>query len=259
MESSFKSPDGYNPKSCNALEKPFYHPIEAAIRWCGLIAYEPQILANLDASGIPKICQFPQWPCLRENAQKIMDAIENGELPYGRDGKYVRKGEHVAPHRLTVRHTDLKAWMAKHYPGQKPAFLFDETERTTHAAINADAFRALQVERDALRAEREQALKWAHETLQEMEALRSERDSLRTRVERSATPGERSETTYLNIIGGLLELLLGKTPAGRPQSVFNSQASIVEALTARYPDKHGLSKRTLDDKFAKARQSLKAS
>ena len=39
--------------------------------------------------------------------------------------------------------------MAKHFPDQKPDFLFDETERNTHAAINTDAFNALQTELQA--------------------------------------------------------------------------------------------------------------
>ena len=34
----------YNPKSCNALEKSFYTPIEAAIRWCGLLSHEVEIM-----------------------------------------------------------------------------------------------------------------------------------------------------------------------------------------------------------------------
>ncbi len=95
------------------------------------------------------ITAFPQWPCLRVNAEKILDAIENNELPHGRDGKTVKSDDHVAKARLTVRHTDLKAWMAKHFPDQKPGFLFDETERSTHAAINVDAFNTLQTELQA--------------------------------------------------------------------------------------------------------------
>lgn len=55
--------------------------------------------------------------------------------------------------------------MSKHYPDQKPAFLFDETERSTHNAINADSFRALQVDRDAARARLERAEEWAKKPL----------------------------------------------------------------------------------------------
>ena len=141
--------DEYNAKSCSALEKPFYRPIEASLRWCGLIKHEISILQSVGADGTLPITAFPQWPCLRVNTEKILDAIENGELPHGRDGKTVKSDDHVAKARLTVRHTDLKAWMAEHFPDQKPGFLFDETERNTHAAINADAFNTLQTELQA--------------------------------------------------------------------------------------------------------------
>ncbi len=42
----------------------------------------------------------------------------------------------------------------------------------------------------------------------------------------------RSETTYQHIIGSLLELMLGRTRADQPQSVFESQAHIITVLGA---------------------------
>lgn len=76
-------------------------------------------------------------------------------------------------------------------------------------------------------------------------------------VARGTTPQlSAREATYLNIIGALLELALGKTPAGKPQSVFESQAAIIEALLARHADKPGISKTTLEAKFADARRRL---
>lgn len=250
--------DGYNTKSCNALEKPFYRPAEAALRWCGLIAQEAHILAHIGEDMIPKTGQFPQWPCLQANTERILDAIMHGNIPHGRDGRTVAAGDHVAMARLTVRHTDLREWMAKHYPDQKPAFLFDEIERKIHTAINADAFRALQADRDAARAELEMAITWAEEIDCKMEAMCGERDSLRAMVEKMNAPGERAETTYLNIIGAMLALMLGKSPAGKPQSVFNNQAAIIAALLGHHEGKPGISARTLEDKFAAAKRSLAA-
>jgi len=249
---------GYNPKSCNALEKPFYRPAEAALRWCGLIAYEAQILTKIGEDGIPKVGQFPQWPCLQTNTEKLLDAIMHGSIPYGRDGLTVRAGEHVAKARLTVRHSDLREWMAKHYPDQKPAFLFDEIERKTHVIFNADVFLALQADRDAARAELEKAMAWAGDAEREMEEMRKELVSLRAREEKMNAPGERAEMTYLNIIGAMLALMLGKSPAGKPQSVFDSQAAIIAALLGHHEGKHGISARTLEDKFAAAKRSLTA-
>lgn len=69
----------------------------------------------------------------------------------------------------------------------------------------------------------------------------------------------RAETTYLNIIGGLLALMLGKSPAGNPQSVFDNQAAIISALLAHHADKPGIAQRTLEEKFAAAKRSLTGS
>lgn len=152
----------------------------------------------------------------------------------------------------------MKAWIAKEHPADKPAFLFDEVERKTHSSINADTFRALQADRDAARAELEKAKAWAAETIREMDAMRGERDSLRAMVDKASAPGERAETTYLNIIGAMLALMLGKSPAGKPQSVFDNQAAIIAALLGHHEGKPGISARTLEDKFAAAKRSLTA-
>ena len=243
--------DGYDAKSCNALQRPFYRPVEAAIRWCNLIQHEGAILQSLGEDHIPKTGQFPQWPCLQANTEKILDAILHGEIPHGRDGKTVDAGDHVARTRLTVRHTDLREWMAKYHPGSKPAFLFDEIERNAHAAINAESFRALQADRDAARAEFEQARKWGNNIVAERDALLGERDSLRAMVDKMAVPGERAEATYLNIIGAMLDLLRSPRP-GREES----DAAVIRELIENYSDKPGISKTTLETKFAEARRRL---
>lgn len=49
-------------------------------------------------------------------------------------------------YRRTVRHKDIKAWFTEFYPDQRPAFLFDEVERNTHAVINKDTFQDLKEE-----------------------------------------------------------------------------------------------------------------
>lgn len=250
--------DGYNTKSCNALQKPFYRPVEAAIRWCGLIAHESQILSQLDQSDlIPKTGQFPQWPCLQANTEKILDAILHNDIPHGRDGKTVDTSDHVARPRITVRHNDLKEWMSKYYPDQKPPFLFDETERATHSAINADSFRALQADRDAARAELAKARAWAEAIVAERDALLGERESLRAMVDRMAIPGDRAESTYLNIIGGLLGLMLGQKDNGDPLSSYRSQAEIITDLVDRFPTAYGISKSNLESKFADANRAIK--
>lgn len=70
--------------------------------------------------------------------------------------------------------------------------------------------------------------------------------------------GPRERQTLLNILAGLLGLMLGKTPAGKSQSVFGSQAAIIEALLAHYEGKSGITKRTLEEKFAQAKRGFGA-
>ena len=62
----------YNDKSCSSLEKAYYRPIEAALRWCGLVELESAILEKLQGGAMPAIYDFPQWPCLRLNTEKIL-------------------------------------------------------------------------------------------------------------------------------------------------------------------------------------------
>ena len=57
----------------------------------------------------------------------------------------------------------------------------------------------------------------------------------------------------LKIIGGLLELLKDKRPAKADTS---SQTKIIAALVAAYGDKAGISERTLQEKFSKAKLAL---
>ena len=225
--------------------------------WCGVPNDDVQ--EELDRASphphVRGVFTHPFIPCFEVRCRIIHDAIESGTLPASRENGKVTD-DHIAPERRHVSREHLKAWIAKEHPADKPEFLFDEIERKTHAAINADAFRALQVDRDAVRAELEKLKIRAGGTSRELDEMRGERDSLRVMVEKMNAPGDRAETTYLNIIGAMLGLMLGKSPAGKPQSVFDSQAAIIAALLGHHEGKPGISARTLEDKFAAAKRSL---
>lgn len=237
-----------------------YYPVPAAaLLWCGVPPDDVQEELNRISPHphIRGVFTHPFIPCFEVRCRIIHDAIESRTLAASRENGKVTD-EHIAPERRHVSREHLKAWIAKEHPADKPAFLFDEVERKTHSSINADTFRALQADRDAARAELEKAKAWAAETIREMDAMRGERDSLRAMVDKASAPGERAETTYLNIIGAMLALMLGKSPAGKPQSVFDNQAAIIAALLGHHEGKPGISARTLEDKFAAAKRSLTA-
>lgn len=62
--------------------------------------------------------------------------------------------------------------------------------------------------------------------------------------------------TLLAIIGALVTRMLDETLGGRKVSVFKNQSAIIDDLLAHYPDRRGLSKRTLEEKFAEAKRHL---
>lgn len=62
----------YDSKSCSALEKPYYKPIEAALRWCNLIAHESHILQVTGEALFPPASAFPQWPCCGQMPKKSL-------------------------------------------------------------------------------------------------------------------------------------------------------------------------------------------
>jgi len=68
-------------------------------------------------------------------------------------------------------------------------------------------------------------------------------------------PGPRSETTYLNIIGAMLAVMLNKNSA-KANSVFENQSAVISNIVAHYGAKPGISQRNLEDKFSEAKRSL---
>jgi len=228
----------------------------AALLWCGVPPN--QVNDHLSKSlptNVRGVLTNPYIPCLEPKCRAMHIAIDDGDLTVCRE-KGVPVDDHVAPERRHIRREDLKVWIAKTFPSDKPAFLFDEIERKTHSAINADAFRALQADRDASSAEIKRLNKQQEDIIAEKDAIKSCLDRMTAAHALQNTPGERSETTYLNIIGGMLDLMLSNSPAGMPQSVFKNQAMIISNLLAHHENKQGISSRTLEDKFAAAKRSL---
>lgn len=86
------------------------------------------------------------------------------------------------------------------------------------------------------------------------ELLESQHQLSRYRYSRESVFEEnlkpRSETTYLNIIGAMLELLKS------PRTGRENDAAIIQEIVNNYSDKPGISSRTLQDKFALAKRTL---
>ncbi len=190
--------------------------------------------------------------------QKALPLLQYGGVLIYIVPHYVLDAELDDPE-LTVRHVDLKAWMSQFYPGDRPGFLFDGIERVVHPAVSVDTLNILLADREATKSQLAE-LALVHETLRiAHEALAKEYATRAANDEQAREPGLRSETTYLNIIGGLLTLLLGNSPSGAAYSSFRSMDAVVSALIAHHEGRPGLSERTLWSKLAQARRHLEAS
>ena len=248
------TPNGYT--NCEQVSSYYtiYQVPVAALQWCGIPKH--QIQSHLDKSSptaVRGVSSITYITCFEVRCRAIHNAIGSGALPVCRENGVVAD-DHVAAERRHIRREDLKTWIAKEFPDDKPSFLFDEIERKTHSSINKDAFLALQVDRDASRVKVIELTKQLEESLAESMALKS---CMERMTPSSKEVGEREESTYLNIIGGLLGLMLGKSPAGAMQSVYINQGAIVSALLGHYDHKAGISARTLEGKFSAANKSIK--
>jgi len=227
--------------------KVFYRPIEAAIRWAGLLHEEQAILGSIrSARKLPSSLDCPRWRELQLYLDRIHDGIINGDLPYGCDGITTNDTVLLGSPSLTVRHVDLKDWMRRYYPEHRPGFLFSRSERIAHPIITLEAGQAMLVECQAMQLELEQYRR-------KIELL--SRDT----AVRPSGISRRAETTYLNIIGAMLELMLaGHSPSGIRYSPFNTQDAVVSALVAHYGNRVGISERTLNGKFSEAKKALRS-
>jgi hypothetical protein len=231
----------------------YYRPIDAAIRWAGLFRFREDILAGVRSRTLPATLDCPHCNELRLYSDRIYDAIFHGELPYGQNGITMHDESLWDSPDLTIRHVDLKRWMLHTYPEQRPPFLFSRSERIAHPVITIEAGRALLVEREVLKSQ--------------LDLCRHQLRTLQEQMKKQDAPvascapcplSDRSESTYLNVIGAMLDVMLGRTPSGVPYSRFTSQEAVISALIAHHGSLMGITERTLQSKFAQARRKLRA-
>lgn len=235
--------------------KVFYRPIEASIRWAGLLRYEHVILASSpEPRNLPLSLDCPRLEELRLFTERIYDGILHQELPFGHNGITSNDMSLLEAPDLTVRHTDLKSWMRTHYPEHRPSFLFCRSERMAHPVITMETGQAMLVERHALQSALEQYRHQLHALQEQHEILLKQSAVIPACAQ--CPISDRAEATYLNIIGSMLDLMLGQSPSGMPYSSFRTQEAIVSALIAHHSGVMGIAERTLNGKFATARRKL---
>lgn len=236
-----------------ALVKAYYHPIEAAIRWCNLHHFELVILAQLGNRSRVDQNDFPRWPKLFLNSERIFCAMLNGELQYGIQGIDYHQPELIVDPAVTVGEAHLKSWMMLNYPEEKPRFLFNVTERK---GMSRATVQHLLSENHALTANLNECTQQQGQLRESLATLKQQLRQFKQLLLPSEQPSERSTATYLNIIGGLLGVLRGTSPGGQRLSVLNSDAAIIDMLIAFHGERVGISERTLQKHFAAARRHL---
>lgn len=248
----------YDKENCDNFQKYFsyYYVEQIAMLWCGIETPDfDEVIAECQYSqrAIPK---HPYIGCLEYRARAIMDAIDAKQLAVGRDGKgHDIRDDHVAPERRTILLKDFKEWLTVTFPNEKPKLIFDDMERNTHTSITTEAYLSLVADRDHLKTRISKAEEIYKEQKSEIKQLQEENSKLKTLLPVDDID-ERLENSYLNIIGGLVNLMLSVTPNGKKISAYNSQSDIIDALLAHYPNKKGLSKRSLEGKFSQAKSNL---
>lgn len=235
--------------------KSSYHPIDAAILWCELADHEDEIL-QVDLSQPGSLRKhFPQWPNLHDHVECIYDAILSGELPASYLGQPITSDSHVHRVYYSIRRTDLLVWFVRSLPDQRPAFLF--AQNADHSGcVSLNAHLAKQAELDFALTSLEQLQQTYAAVADEMAALSTLNDKLKARLDSLGIPSETSETVQNRLIGAMLETTLGKNQNGKQQSIYSSQAALVQAILLRFPGVEGLSKSTIDRRFAEARRLI---
>lgn len=251
--------------SCNTMKAHYavYSIPQAAALWCGVPDDQIKKIVSeatqLAPTGLSRsIWTHSDISCLEPRSRAIAEAIENGSLPHGReDGQTVAAGDHVAHERRRIFGKDLKKWMLKEFPNEKPDFLFDDIEQNSHTSINADSFRALQADRDALNTRLKNGIEKYKNLDTDKKLIETELASLKAKFEKLDSPSERAETTYLNIIAALLDCIAGNLPNVVKHPSFESEAKLIESIDEHFKGYSGLSKSNLSRKFPEAKKTIK--
>ncbi|WP_409314781.1 hypothetical protein [Pseudomonas putida] len=232
-----------------------YHPLDAAILWCDLANHEEEIL-RIDHSHPGSLLRhFPQWPFLHVYAEYIYDAIVSNELPASYLGRPISSYHQEHRSYWSIRRADLLVWFMRNFPDEKPPFLF--SKNVDHSGcVRLDTHLAQQSELGVALRKIEQLSQALSATTEEIEALTSHNKELLARLDACEVPSEMSESTRNLLVGALLEVTIGKSMGGVVQSIYSSQAALVEAITQRFPGMSGLRKHTIDRRFAAARRHL---
>ncbi|WP_349975835.1 hypothetical protein [Pseudomonas sp. WHRI 8519] len=143
----------------------------------------------------------------------------------------------------------------KHPPGGS-SILASPNKNAQHCGISLGAYLELKAELDASDRELAKLRKEFSTLVTRPSESHGNHVTSPTHIDAIENPSEAQATVLYTIIGSILSVTLGRSKNGQPQSIYGNQSAIVDAITLQFPETPGLSKRTLDRKFAEARRRL---
>ena len=124
----------------------------AAVLWCGVPQDEADSAVAESQNMGRGIYRHPYIPCLEKKTRALYFAIEEKKLRACRKhGDGGEGNDHVGYDRRHFWAADLKAYIEQYHPDDKPAFLFDETERKP--AVNLAEYQRMNAEYTKQQAE----------------------------------------------------------------------------------------------------------
>ena len=196
--------------------------------------------------------------CLEYRSRAISIAIGKYELRcVGPDGKEESSCAEVLPEYRYILGQDLKNWMKLEFPNEKPAFLFDSTERS--ATVSADVHQEVLAERDNLKKELMKKEEDCEKLLRDKKANERDFDALMDKVADPCKLKLSERRSYLNMIAVLLKFIPDDFPKYCEDSSYSKPSKLINQIVYDYyvdegEKFHGLSNSNLYKKFKEARE-----
>ena len=235
----------------------FYSVPVAAALWCGISKGDVEAELARCVKVEEGIWRHPEFPGFEFRCRTLHDAIDRHCFHhFDKHGK--RFFGRLAPDEIHLQHSELKRWMEENHPKHRPPFLFGEAKQSLQLGVTAEIYHALLADLDAMKAANSEISATLAQAQNDNQILRAEIDSLAKELHHERNVDARARSTYVTLIGALVELMFGKTIRGTRHSIFRSQAELVDVLVEKYGHLPGIAKRTLETKFAEAKGKVGA-
>ena len=250
--------------NCSAIKAHFavFSVPQAAALWCGVPEDALERIVGeceqVSKSGFERsVWRHPYISCIEPRSRAIAEAMEKWDLIHGlEDGEPANPLAYVPYERRHCQGRDLKKWMERAFPGEKPEFLFSAHERASGSGISLEDYQTIQAKNAALELRLERAKSEYRKLLQKNAELDSECKRYAANDNRAERSHPRSEASYQRIIGALLSVIHGDLPDIDQHPSIKNESQLIALLADKYSGYEGLSIRSLSEKFPQARRRL---